>query len=473
MVSGEPLRRCAIVRAVAVVGAFGICLAAPVTGFGAASTTPQSKANWARGLDALPFPGTPDAPPGTPIDFPAIAPGQIVVVHAVGSRSGVHAGRLSAQPQSRGTRFAPDRPFSPGERVSVTLRLRTVRAGAASGDGYVKTLRFSFSIARAATVAPPPRPAAAGGAPTKGRAGAHAKNASRLTTHSFVTRPDFHPPIVRFRGKDTDPGSGDIFLNAQNTGQNAAYFLTPGGKLRWYHPTTGPGHGKGPAAFDVRVQRYRKHPYLTYWVGHLTDGYGVGVGAMVSEHYRRVHTITAGAGYQRNGIDLHEFWVSPQGDAFVTVYAPVHANLTSVGGPSNGTVIDSIAQEINIATNRVVWEWNALAHVPVSASYAPYIPGLPYDYFHMNSIQELPDGRLLISARNTSAVYSIDMKTGKIAWELSGRHPSFRMGRGTRFFWQHDAQLNGGGLLTVFDDGAGDGRTRREADTRARDASRH
>ncbi|MBV9536360.1 MAG: aryl-sulfate sulfotransferase [Solirubrobacterales bacterium] len=417
------------------------------------------------GLDVLPFPGTEDAPPGTPIIFPEVPPAQISAVNAVGSRTGVHAGRLSAQPDNSGSHFAPTRPFAVGERVSVAALLRSSHAAEASGAPGTKTLRFSFSIERPAAV-----PGQAGALPSGSGSSAASPDtlgmtpaterlthASSSTTHAFVTQPYFHPPIVTMSGRDTDHSSGDVFLDAQNTGQNAPYVLTANADLRWYHPTAGPGSGKGPAAFDVRVQMYRRHPYLTYWEGHLNFGVGNGVGLMLGEHYRRAHTVTAGAGYERDGVDLHEFSIGPHGDAFVTVYAPVHANLTSVGGSANGTVFDCIAQEINISTNRVLWEWNALNHVPVNASYAPYVPGQPFDYFHMNSIQELSNGHVVISARNTWAVYDVTKSTGKINWVLGGRHPTFFMGSGTHFYWQHDAVLHRHGLLTVYDDGAGDG----------------
>lgn len=443
----------------AVLGAGAGSAAVPATGH--AKALPPSS----RGLDVLPFPGTEDAPPGTPIIFPAVAPAQIGAVQAVGSRTGLHTGGLSAQPDNSGSRFAPKRPFAPGERVSVTAVLRSSRAAAASGAPGAKTLRFAFSIERSATV---PEGASAASADTLGMTPATERltHASSSTTHSFVTHRYFRPPIVRMSGRDTDHSSGDVFLDAQNTGQNAPYFVTSNAELRWYHPTAGPGSGKGPAAFDVRVQMYKRRPYLTYWEGHLNFGVGNGVGVMLGEHYRRVHTVTAGAGYERDGVDLHEFSIGPDGNAFVTVYAPVHANLRSVGGPANGTVFDCIAQEINIATNRVLWEWNALNHVPVNASYAPYTPGQPFDYFHMNSIQELPNGHVIISARHTWAVYDVTKSTGKINWVLGGRHPTFWMGSGTHFYWQHDAVLHKHGLLTVFDDGAGDG-FREEGQSRA------
>jgi hypothetical protein len=80
--------------------------------------------------------------------------------------------------------------------------------------------------------------------------------------------------------------------------------------------------------------------------------------------------------------------------------------------------------------------------------------GQPYDYFHINSIQQLPNGNLVISARNTWAVYEISRATGHVLWTLGGKNSSFRMGKGTNFEWQHDAQLHPGGLLSLFDDGA-------------------
>jgi hypothetical protein len=54
-------------------------------------------------------------------------------------------------------------------------------------------------------------------------------------------------------------------------------------------------------------------------------------------------------------------------------------------------------------------------------------------------------------------VYSINKTTGKIIWQLGGKHSSFKMGSGTRFEWQHDATLHSNGLLTLFDDAGGPG----------------
>ena len=407
----------------------------------------------------LPFPGTPDAAPATNIDFPAVSVAHVASVIVVGSRSGLHAGRLSAQPAGHGSAFSPDRPFAPGERVSVTATFRSAAAGTASGAPGRKQISFSFTVARTGSLADREDPGT----------GAHRHHAARRSkplTFRLVTEPSFHPPIVKMSGKDTDTAAGDIFLDAQNTGQNAAYILNPQGKLLWYQPA--PSHDQ---VHDVRAQSYHGEPVLTYWQGKFVNppGGGRGQGLILNQHYQRIHTVNAGDGYKGLGADEHEFVLGHEGSeatAFIGIFAPAQTNLTSVGGPSNGPAFDWIVQEIDIATGKVIWEWHALGHVPVKDSHLPYVAGVRYDYFHLNSIQQLPDGNILISSRNTWAVYLIDKKTGKIIWQLGGKHSSFKMGTGTNFEWQHDATLHGS-LMTLFDDAA----PRRRRASRARSSS--
>jgi hypothetical protein len=50
------------------------------------------------------------------------------------------------------------------------------------------------------------------------------------------------------------------------------------------------------------------------------------------------------------------------------------------------------------------------------------------------------------------------MKTGRIPVVIGGKHSNFKIGRGANFEWQHDAHLQGN-TLTVFDNGAGEGRS--------------
>ncbi|HEX3433776.1 MAG TPA: arylsulfotransferase family protein, partial [Solirubrobacteraceae bacterium] len=55
---------------------------------------------------------------------------------------------------------------------------------------------------------------------------------------------------------------------------------------------------------------------------------------------------------------------------------------------------------------------------------------------------------------NTCALYDVNIKTGAFNWQLGGPHSTFKVGRGTRTFFQHDAEWQAGGLISVFDNGA-------------------
>lgn len=225
----------------------------------------------------------------------------------------------------------------------------------------------------------------------------------------------------------------------------------------WYHPTA--TRGAGLSVRNVRVQSYHGQKVLTYWEGKTVSppGAGRGVDMILNKHYQTIHTVRPGDGYRTQGADTHDFVLGHEGSqatAFIIIWSRTTANLTSVGGPPNGQVFDWIIQEIDIASGKVLWEWHALGHVPVADSYEHYQRASPYDYFHLNSVQQLPGGDILISSRNTWAVYLIGKKTGKILWTLGGKHSSFKMGPGTKFQWQHDATLQDDGLMTLFDDAA-------------------
>jgi hypothetical protein len=61
---------------------------------------------------------------------------------------------------------------------------------------------------------------------------------------------------------------------------------------------------------------------------------------------------------------------------------------------------------------------------------------------------------VLLSARNTWTIYDVDMHSGGVRWRIGGAHSSFKLGAGTRFYWQHDAEFQPGGLISVFDNGS-------------------
>ena len=168
--------------------------------------------------------------------------------------------------------------------------------------------------------------------------------------------------------------------------------------------------------------------------------------------YREIARLRAGNGYRG---DHHEFLISPQDTALITAYKSVPLDLSPVGGPKGGRAWQGIVQELDVETGEVLFEWESLDHVGLNETYATVSQDgrSGIDYFHVNSVDVDRDDNLLISARETSAVYKIDRKSGEVIWRLGGKKSDFEMGEGTRFAFQHDARRQPDGTISIFDNG--------------------
>ena len=229
------------------------------------------------------------------------------------------------------------------------------------------------------------------------------------------------------------------------------------GRVVWYDSLPA-----GESASNFQVQAYHGRPVLTWWQGSgdnpafgaFAPGIGQGEDVIMNDHYQIIKTIPATSDFSP---DTHEFTLTPEGNALITGYRTVpNVDLTSIGGSADGTVIDSVAREVNLDTGKVLLDWSALAHVPITNSYAlPLFGSSPWDFFHINSISPAPDGNLLISARHTNALYDINPNTGNIVWILGGKHSSFTMGPDAAFAWQHDSRFVSRDDIQLFDDEEG------------------
>ena len=262
---------------------------------------------------------------------------------------------------------------------------------------------------------------------------------------TYVSEPSLKPPTLTVSTLN-DPAPGYVFLTTlTGPGQRGPIIVDDHANVVWFRRTD-------KVAIDFRRQIYRGKPVLTWWEGDITQiGTGQGVGMIVDEHYETIATVKAGNGYQA---DVHELLLTPQGTALITAYNEVTADLTSIGGPSAHNTLDSIVQEVDIASGNVLFEWHSLDHVPVADSWSPILD--PFDYFHVNSIDVHPDGNLIVSARNTWGVYKLDRKTGSVIWRLGSKSSDFTLGPGVEFEYQHDARAHADGTITIFDDGSGD-----------------
>lgn len=301
---------------------------------------------------------------------------------------------------------------------------------------------------------------AAAAAAGLGVVGCQAGNASSKAGHHlaknlqhFVSRPDLTPPKVALRHLVPSHKLQYLFLGVANSGpgQGGAMIMDTTGELVWFGPDT-LNHSK----MDFQRQIYRGKPILTWFEGKvLLGGYGDGVAIIANDSYQVTHTIHARHGLN---VDQHELNITPQGTALFTCFRKLQYDLSALGGPKDGWLLSGVAQEVDIATGKLLFEWDSLDHVGFDETYLPIEGGhghksKPYDYFHINTIADAGDGDLLIGARNTWAVYKVSRKTGQIIWRLNGKRSDFTMGPGSEFYWQHDTRPHGPNVLTVFDDG--------------------
>jgi Arylsulfotransferase (ASST) len=272
-----------------------------------------------------------------------------------------------------------------------------------------------------------------------------------------LAAPATSPPPVTVLSPHGAVGAGDIFITPTGDSQtyaNGPEILDRSGKVLWFHPIP-----QGQTASDFRVQRYRGQRVLTWWQGTGLGGLASGTDYIYNDRYQPVATVTAGNGLSADG---HEFVITRRNTALILAYTTATADLTSIGGPKNQTVINGVVQDIDIATGRVLFQWNSADQVPYSQSEQP-LPAsasTPWDWFHINAVHLDTDGNLLIDARNTWTTYKVDHHTGQIIWQLGGKDSSFKLAAapgqslnnaGAIFAWQHDPEAIGHDKYTWFD----------------------
>ncbi|MGB2710496.1 MAG: arylsulfotransferase family protein, partial [Conexibacter sp.] len=271
-----------------------------------------------------------------------------------------------------------------------------------------------------------------------------ARTADVLRYHS---RPGLDPDALDVTVPAHRTAPGLVFLAVKRgPGQDGPMIVDDRGHVVWFRPAPG-----RTTATGFRVQRYRGEPVLTWWQGRTMLGHGQGEYVILDRHYRELARVRAGNGYHG---DHHEFQLTPRGTAYMSIYHARKADLSAVGGARDGTIFESIVQEVDIATGRVVWEWHSADHLPVTEGMTPPKATKPHDYFHVNAVDEDRDGNLLLSARNMHAIYKIDKRTGKVIWRLGGRRSDFALGPGAGFAFQHDVQRRADGTISLFDNEA-------------------
>jgi hypothetical protein len=266
-------------------------------------------------------------------------------------------------------------------------------------------------------------------------------------------------PAVTVLKQGANNSNGDIFITPSGGRVSGPEIISNTGKVIWFHRL--PAH---ELASDFRTQSYRGKPVLTWWQGPPNLG-AVSGGAdyIYNDRYQKIAEVKGGSGYSADG---QEFLITPWNTALIIADTITTANLTSIGGPADQKVVDSIVQEIDISTGKVLFQWNAADHVPYKDSEQPRpaSAATPWNWFYINAVHLDTHRDLLISARYAWAVYKVSLRTGKIIWALGGKHSTFRLKAGPGqaldktgeiFAYQHDPEAIGHNEYTLFDDESG------------------
>ncbi|KAK6068271.1 secreted protein [Seiridium cupressi] len=273
-------------------------------------------------------------------------------------------------------------------------------------------------------------------------------------THKFKTstieppRPNFMKPF-----SNCDDGSY-IFVSPRGiVAPSSFYMLDHEGGLIW-----GPDRRYGEV-YNFQVQVYKGEPFMCFWAGDdSVGGHGEGRYYMLDQHYQERFTIGAGGNIRG---DLHAFSITEQDTAVFTAYQIAQVDLSSVGKKKDSWIWDSLFQELDIESGRVLFEWRAFEHFPAEDSYdSPNEASKedPWDYFHINMVEKDEEGNYLVSTRYGRCVLYVSKDTGEVLWQLGGKRNSFRdlsNGDATTFLGQHDAHwADGHAAITMFDNRA-------------------
>ncbi len=284
---------------------------------------------------------------------------------------------------------------------------------------------------------------------------------------TFISESNLHPMKVSVDVKNSGLADGLIFVAPYTTssfhlyGQSGSLILDNDGVPIWFRPLNSPNLMN----LDFKVQHLYDQPVLTFWQGTevsapaYTDG-PTGSSEpgscyyILNNHYQVIKTVEAQNGFIP---DVHEFLITPTNSALFLATKNVTMDLTPYGGPQNGTIADFSIQEVDLATNKLVFFWDALDHIPIADTYESVgsisSSGGVWDVYHLNSIGLTDDvNDILVSARDTSAIYRINKPTGNIIWTLGGKQSDFTFESGAQFSWQHDARFISKNIISLFDD---------------------
>ena len=269
------------------------------------------------------------------------------------------------------------------------------------------------------------------------------------------------PPILNVTRYEGDLADGLLFLTPRSREKRmgtmkapAPYIFAMDGDLVYAHNRTN-------LTLNMRMQEYGGAPHLTFWQGPNVGGYGYGrMFTLDQEYHQDVVFLNETLEYEfaidrvvPGFMDFHEQEVTERGTVLVTAYGNAQRNVSQYpAGTVDDIVLNSYFFEIDLQTGKTLFSWSALDHISPHDSHTP-VPEYvineshfePWDFFHINSVQDLEDG-YLVSSRHLWSIFLVSKIDGHVIWKLDGSggaEGSFgRLPREAQFQWQHHARAH-------------------------------
>ena len=335
----------------------------------------------------------------------------------VGSVSGTHKGRIKfINANQLKVSFIPDKPFTLGEKVTVS--------------GYNHSDKFEFYV-RSKVVG----------------------NLKDLISESLSSETNSQKPVknqipFNYSPLDTLPAmtyhqygptaSGEIFMinfNTSTTLDSYLLIMRDDGTARYSQKLRYRG-------YDFKKQ----NNYYIYWD---EDKYFY---RALDTAFNLVDSFYCGNGYITN---FHECILAPDNSAWVISYDPQVVDMSQIypGGKSNATVTGLIIQKID--TNKdVVFQWRSWDHMSILDATHEDFTAYSIDYVHGNSLDIDNDGNILLSSRHLDEITKIKSETGATIWRLGGKNNEFTFLNDTaKFSHQHFARRLANNHIMMFDNG--------------------
>ncbi len=160
-------------------------------------------------------------------------------------------------------------------------------------------------------------------------------------------------------------------------------------------------------------------------------------------------------------IDAHDLQLNNAGEKLYMKNFDTIVDISALSGNSADTSFLLTTQRIEIIDSNdvVVFSWNPLDFLPLSATYEGFSrQGFVLDFYsgfdwsHGNSARFAQDGNILYSYRNVG-MGKVDRHNGNLLWQFAGKKPDMVPPGNAYPYNQHDFKEIAPGIYTVFANG--------------------